>query len=40
MELSNILNFGNVPNRIELKLNKIIDLFEKTQYMIDISYRV
>lgn len=35
-ELSNILNFGNVPNRIELKLNKITDLFEKTQYMIDI----
>ena len=35
-ELTNMLNFGNVPNRIELVHNKIIDLFEKTSYIIDI----
>lgn len=35
-ELSNILNFGKIPNEINLPLNKIIDIENNTEYMLDI----
>lgn len=35
-ELSNILVFGNIPERIELKSDKIVDLDGKSEYSLDI----
>ena len=35
-ELGNILQFGNVPDRIELVPNKVIDLNNKSEYTMDI----
>lgn len=35
-ELENILTFGNIPNRIELKENKVIDIQNDIEYSLDI----
>lgn len=35
-ELENILTFGAIPNRIQFRQNKIIDLLNDKEYMIDI----
>lgn len=36
LELQNILNFGNIPKRLELIDDRIIDFTENCEYMIDI----
>lgn len=35
-ELANILNFGRVPKKLKLKQNRILDIMEKEEYMLDI----
>lgn len=35
-ELGNILQFGNIPDRMTMQLNKVIDLNNKSNYTLDI----